>query len=95
MRKTALFFLFIQFLFMPAILNGAEEPTFKDVMEDTVWFEKNSPPERELADSAEKQTRQWREKNELCLPKFPDEQIDQLRNTLDYPPEGSAVKEIK
>jgi len=60
-----------------------------------VWFEKNSPPERELADSAEKQTRQWREKNELCLPKFPDEQIDQLRNTLDYPPDGSAVKEIQ
>jgi MscS family membrane protein len=60
-----------------------------------VWFEKSSPPEKELADSAEKQTRQWREKNELCLPKFPDEDIDQLCNTLDYPPEGSAVKENK
>ena len=59
-----------------------------------VWFEKSPPLEKELADSAEQQTRQWRENNELCLPKFPEERIDQLRNTLDYPPEGSAVKEV-
>lgn len=59
-----------------------------------VWFEKNSPPEKELVDAAEQQTRQWRENNELCLPKFPEEKVDELRNTLDYPPEGSAVKEV-
>ncbi|OQY03363.1 MAG: hypothetical protein B6I25_08140 [Planctomycetales bacterium 4572_13] len=60
-----------------------------------VWLEKTPPPEKELADAAEKQTRQWREKNEMCLPKFPKEKIDQLHNTLDYPPEGSATKEDK
>ncbi len=60
-----------------------------------VWLEKTPPPEKELADAAQKQILQWREKNEMCLPKFPDEKIDQLRNTLDYPPEGSAVKEDK
>ncbi|MHC4770962.1 MAG: mechanosensitive ion channel family protein [Planctomycetota bacterium] len=59
-----------------------------------VWFEKNRSTEKELVDAAEAQTRQWRENNELCLPKFPEEKVDELRNTLDYPPEGSAVKEV-
>ena len=57
-----------------------------------VWFEKSPTPEKGLADAAEQQTRQWREQNDLCLPNFPEEKIEQLRGTLDYPPEGSAVK---
>ena len=60
-----------------------------------VWFEKSPQPEKELADAAENQTRQWREQNELCLPKFPEEKIEQLKDTLDYPPEGSAVKKTE
>jgi MscS family membrane protein len=57
-----------------------------------VWFEKSSLPEKDLTDAAEAQTRQWREKNELCLPNFPEEKIKELQDTLEYPPEGSAVK---
>jgi hypothetical protein len=33
---------------------------------------------------------EWRGRDELCLPGFPDERIAKLRNTLAYPPEGSA-----
>ncbi len=60
-----------------------------------VWLEKSPPPEKDLADSAQGQVQAWRQNNELCVPEFPKEKIDQLRNTLDYPPEGSAVKEDK
>ena len=60
-----------------------------------VWFEKSSPPEKELADAAEQQTRQWREQDDLCLPNFPEEKIEQLKGTLDYPAKGSAVKKTE
>ena len=34
MSKITFFFLLVLFLFMPAILNGAEEPTLKDVLDN-------------------------------------------------------------
>ncbi len=40
---------------------------------------------------AEKTVSRWRDTNELNLPEFPDEVREKLRDSLDYPPKGSAV----
>jgi hypothetical protein len=34
----------------------------------------------------------WRAREELPLPAFPPERIRELGATLDYPPEGSALR---
>ena len=57
-----------------------------------VWFEKSQTTDKQLKDTAEKQVQQWRKSRELCLPQFPPEKIEELGNSLDYPPEGSATK---
>jgi MscS family membrane protein len=57
-----------------------------------VWFENTQPTDKQLKDAAEKQVRQWRQDNNLCIPKFPPDKIQELGGSLDYPPEGSATK---
>jgi MscS family membrane protein len=46
---------------------------------------------------AEEKIRNWRERNELPFPDFPNEKIAAFNGTIEYPPAGSAVpgKEIK
>ncbi|MHC4757709.1 MAG: mechanosensitive ion channel family protein [Planctomycetota bacterium] len=58
-----------------------------------VWFENSEDADVEAAKSAEKRVCEWRDRKELCLPKFPEERIEELRGTLHYPPEGSATEE--
>lgn len=36
--------------------------------------------------------KQWRDNNELQLPRFTDDAIDKLKGTADYPPKGAAIK---
>ena len=33
----------------------------------------------------------WRGENALCLPQFPQAQVDEIRDTISYPPVGSAM----
>jgi len=33
--------------------------------------------------------KEWRENDELYLPDFPKEKIEELKGSLDYPPTGS------
>jgi MscS family membrane protein len=49
--------------------------------------EQGLDPER--ARHAEAEVRGWRERGTLPLPEFPPERVTRLRDTLDYPPEGS------
>jgi MscS family membrane protein len=58
-----------------------------------VWFENSEAADIEAAKAAEKKVGEWRDRKELCLPKFPEEKINELRGTLPFPPEGSATKE--
>ena len=58
-----------------------------------VWFENSEEGDIEAGKSAEKKVGEWRDRKELCLPKFPEERIEELRGTLRYPPEGSATEE--
>src|SRR5262245_54096055 len=43
--------------------------------------------------AAEAEVQRWRDENTLPLPEFPSERIAQLRDTLDYPPNGSPEQQ--
>ncbi|MHC5083403.1 MAG: mechanosensitive ion channel family protein [Planctomycetota bacterium] len=58
-----------------------------------VWFEQNAEPDPAKAEAAVKQVTDWKDTNQLPLPQFPQKTIDELNDTLDYPPKGSAVQD--
>jgi len=39
---------------------------------------------------AEQRVQAWREGNELPFPEFPEALVEQIEDTVDYPPAGSA-----
>ena len=45
--------------------------------------------------TAEQQVQASRDGNELPLPDFASERIEQIENSIDYPPTGSATREIE
>ena len=57
----------------------------------TIFMEEGKPPSREAVQMVESKVKAWRDQNELYLPTFPQEKIEELRGTLAYPPEGSAI----
>ena len=60
------------------------------VPSQTMYVERGNRLNTEAVHTTEAQVRQWREKEELYLPKFPPTKIDELRGSLEYPPKGSA-----
>ena len=48
-------------------------------------------PDPERAQQAEKQVQYWRDHQQLYLPSFPEEVVSQLRESLDYPPNGAPA----
>ncbi|MGK7915004.1 MAG: mechanosensitive ion channel family protein [Prochloraceae cyanobacterium] len=55
----------------------------------TTYLERDSGLDSERSSAAEAEVQAWRSKGMLPFPEFLPEQRDQLRNTLDFPPEGS------
>ena len=55
------------------------------------YVEKGRGLDPERAQAAEAQVQAWRERHELWLPRLPQEKIAELDNTLEYPPDGSAM----
>ena len=55
----------------------------------TTYLEQGTPPEAEAAKAVGERVQEWREKNELFLPNFPNKAIDSLRGSVDYPNDGS------
>ena len=53
------------------------------------YLERGKGLDEELAREAEAKVKKWRKKNELYLPSFPKETIEELQGSLDYPPTGS------
>jgi len=53
------------------------------------YLERGKGLNEELAREAEAKVKKWRKKNELYLPSFPKETIEELQGSLDYPPTGS------
>jgi MscS family membrane protein len=58
----------------------------------TTYLAKDDGLDAERARAAESAVRDWREDQRLCLPRFPEQEIEALRNTLPYPPEGSPPR---
>jgi MscS family membrane protein len=55
----------------------------------TTYVENGAGLNEERARRAEGRVHEWRERNELFLPGFPRAKIQELENSLDYPPNGS------
>jgi MscS family membrane protein len=47
------------------------------------------PPDEERAKAVSAQVKEWKAKRELYLPNFPKDKIAQIKNSLEYPVEGS------
>jgi MscS family membrane protein len=57
----------------------------------TLYLAKDDGVSEEKAAEATESVKKWREANDIQLPKFSLEEIEKLRNTLPYPPEGSVA----
>jgi MscS family membrane protein len=55
----------------------------------TTYFARDTGLDATRQGAAEADVRAWRERGELFMPEFPPERIAALRETLDYPPNGS------
>lgn len=56
----------------------------------TLYVAQDTGLSEEKTKNAEGQVRQWRERNELQVPKFSEERVKDLQGTIDYPPKGSS-----
>jgi MscS family membrane protein len=56
----------------------------------TTYLESGLGLDAERARAAEAHVGAWREKQELYLPRFPEDKVAELRGSVPYPPEGSA-----
>ncbi len=55
----------------------------------TTYLSRDSGLDSERSRAAEVEVQAWRSKGILPFPEFPPEEREQLRDTLDFPPEGS------
>jgi MscS family membrane protein len=55
----------------------------------TLYLGKDEAPSPERAREVAEQVQGWRERSEIFLPDFPAERIEEIENTLRFPPEGS------
>ena len=63
--------------------------TYFALPSQTTYVSRDSGIARERSSAAEAQVQAWRSKGMLPFPDFSSEQREQLRDTLDFPPEGS------
>ena len=55
----------------------------------TLYVQRGKEKDEEQAQKAEEQVSDWRRNNAMYIPSFPQDKIDELRASLDYPPVGS------
>ena len=58
----------------------------------TIYFARDSGLSDEKIKETEDKVKKWRSDNDMPLPRFPQEKIDELRNTVDFPPSGSSAQ---
>lgn len=56
----------------------------------TIYLAQDEGLSPQKSEEAAEAVNQWREQNNLPIPKFPPERIEELANSLEYPPEGSV-----
>ena len=59
----------------------------------TLYLARDKGISEEKARNAEEKVREWREKGEMQIPGFDTEHINELKNSITYPPEGSAQQD--
>jgi len=52
-------------------------------------MERGKGSDAQVVQAAEAQVQEWRARQSLYLPNFPQEKIEELLGTVDYPPLGS------
>jgi MscS family membrane protein len=57
----------------------------------TLYSEQGQGPDNQLARAAQQKVHEWREGQQLFLPRFSAGKIAELKGSLPYPPPGSAV----
>ena len=57
----------------------------------TIYMAKDTGVSEEKTRVAEETVKAWRKKDEMQLPKFDEDRINELKGTLDYPPDGSSA----
>lgn len=56
----------------------------------TLYFAKDAGISTEKATAAEERVQQWKRQQDLPIPNFSESQIQAMRNSIPYPPEGSV-----
>ena len=56
----------------------------------TTYFLPDAKPDPQKIQIAEMQVEKWRRANEMPIPEFSESQIEEIDDTLDYPPKGSV-----
>ncbi|UJH92369.1 mechanosensitive ion channel family protein [Antarcticibacterium sp. 1MA-6-2] len=56
----------------------------------TLYFAKDTGLSEEKAKEIEEVVKKWKENNEMEIPKFDPDKIQQIKNSIKYPPEGSS-----
>lgn len=56
----------------------------------TIYLSRDSGLSKDKSEKAEAKVKEWREKGEIQLPQFDPEEIEKMRNSIPFPPEGSA-----
>jgi MscS family membrane protein len=59
----------------------------------TLYMARDSGLSEEKTRAAEAKVREWKEQDDMHLPKFRQDRIDELKDTIDYPPQGSSTRE--
>jgi MscS family membrane protein len=57
----------------------------------TLYLGRDGGLDQEKRSAAEAAVRAWREKGELQIPRFSEEEIHRLYGSIDYPPPGTAT----
>ncbi|MGB5979032.1 MAG: mechanosensitive ion channel family protein, partial [Cyclobacteriaceae bacterium] len=58
----------------------------------TLYMARDGGLSEEKTKAAEARVREWKEKGEMQLPKFKQDRIDELKDSIEYPPEGSSTR---
>ena len=60
----------------------------------TTYFSRDTGLDSERSRAAEAEVQAWRSKGTLPFPEFAEQQREQFRDTLNFPPEGSPYLNI-
>ncbi|MNE86765.1 hypothetical protein D3C80_1838950 [compost metagenome] len=61
----------------------------------TVYFAQDEGVSEEKTKATSEKVKAWKENGELQVPRFHQDKIDEIEDSIVYPPEGSAISKKK